>query len=436
VVAADAAARARLCDALSEFAPVGAAGAAEGLALLLGHKIDLVLAEYHLPEGTGIDLLRACKTQHPSVRRLLLASYADLPSLIRARGGRVVERVVQKSTRPERLRRVVAEALGCAPPASASGGSAQKEMEALLRWTAERLTHVPGVVIRPAPSEKAPLQLEFVMHEAECDTFRRDVVTRWLWPIKPRGGPALPGDADHPVLERLGQMEDEHEVYAHRVGDHGPYLYLALLRWQREARVTAALGIMGAKSVAPLRPLMLDVHRAVVAEIAELHLPVLPSEAEVTGPGHSVLEYDWVVTKSYVGPDRRSEPTPFLSRFALTGRRKHVPSRVARTTDTFVDRFLPWVRWYAVGYLFLSAIDTGLTWWFVRHHIVHELNPLLRPLVLERPWLFLAWKNLLTVLVFIVAARFQRFRIGRYLVAAPVAVFALLDIYWLVVLSI
>jgi CheY-like chemotaxis protein len=437
VVAGEPSSRRRLVGALAEFAPVDVAGADAALALLARQQIDLVLCEYQLPEGTGLELLRACQAQHPAMRRLLIASYADLPSIVRARGSGVVERVIQKATRAEAVRRIVAESLGCAPPPRVQGGShvAPQEMEALLRWTAERVAQVPGVVIRQMPPEGAALRLEFVLPGgADCDVFRREVVTRWLWPVKPRGGPALPEDAGHPVLEHLGEMQDAHEVYARRIGDEGLYAYLALFPWRNEERVTAAFGLYRPSSVELLRPLLVSLHHVAVEEVAELHLPILPPENEATGPGDSVLEYDWVVTKSYVGPDRRSQPTPFWSRFTLVGRRRYVPSRVARTADTFVDRLLPWARWYAAGYLLLSAIDTGLTWWCVRHGIVKELNPLLRPLLHERPWLFLAWKNLFTVLVFVVAARFQRFRIGRYLLATPVAAFAILDLYWLLAL--
>jgi CheY-like chemotaxis protein len=438
VVASEPASLRRLVGALPEFTPVGAAGAAEALALIAQRPFDLVLCEYQLPEGTGVDLLRECKARQPAARRLLVASYDDLPSIVRARTRGVVERVIQEATRAEGVRRIVAETLGCAPRPRVQGGShaGRQEMEALMLWTAERVAQVPGVVIRPMSPDAGAPRLEFVLPAgADCEAFRREVVMRWLWPIKPRGGPALPDDAEHPVLEHLGEMEDAHEVYARRIGDDGLHAYLALFPWQHEGRVTAALGLYHPGSVEHLRPLLVSLHRIAVEEVAELHLPVLPPENEATGPGHAVPEYDWVVTRSYVGPDRRSQPTPFWGRFTLVGRRRYVPSRVARTTDTFVDRLLPWAGWYAAGYLLLSGLDTGLTWWCVRHGLVRELNPFLRPLLHERPWLFLLWKNLLTVLVFLVAARFQRFRIGRHLLAAPVAAFALVDVYWLLVLS-
>ena len=83
VVAPEPASLRRLLGALPEFTPVGAAGPTEALALLAERRFDLVLCEYQLPEATGLDLLRECKAQHPSMRRLLVASYADVLAALR-----------------------------------------------------------------------------------------------------------------------------------------------------------------------------------------------------------------------------------------------------------------------------------------------------------------------------------------------------------------
>jgi hypothetical protein len=55
----------------------------------------------------------------------------------------------------------------------------------------------------------------------------------------------------------------------------------------------------------------------------------------------------------------------------------------------------------------------------------------LRALVLHRPWLYLATKNLLVSLVFLGVARFHLFRVGRLLLGAAVLCFLLVDVYWL-----
>jgi hypothetical protein len=226
-------------------------------------------------------------------------------------------------------------------------------------------------------------------------------------------------------------LADEQEVYASRVGDENRWVYLAFLPWRREPRVTAVVGICEDPPTAETRNLLVDVHRRAVSETAELHLPRLLFGDEATGPGQTVLEYDWVVTDTYAGPDRRRRRTPFLSRYLVRGRRWRVPSRAARTRDAFVDRVAPWVRSYALAYFVLAALDTALTWWYVRRGLVDELNPVLRPLVLHHPWLFLATKNALAAAAFAGVTRFHLFRIGRVVLGVAVACFALVDAYWL-----
>jgi DNA-binding NarL/FixJ family response regulator len=407
--------------------------AREARAALEREPIDLIVVSYRLPKKSGIDLLRLCETSFPLLKRVLIASYDDLPNLVKERVSGLVQRVIQPSAQPKNVRRVIDDILGGQEEAPAEAFDLS-QMDALLRWTVRRATQVSGVVIRQlSPSE---LQLQLVLPTGKgFEQFRDDVVAHWRWPLKARDAPLPPRARKHPVVQLFGDLEVDHELYARRVDDDEEmYVYLALLPWRREARVTAALGVCRKESLEVLQQLLAEVHRFAVDEVAELPLPNVPWGVEVTGPGHNVLEYDWVVTDNYVGADRRQAPTPFLSRFSILGRRRRVPSRVTRTSDSFVDRLAPWARAYALAYLILSAIDTGLTLWCVRHGVVEELNPFLRPLVLHRPWLFLLVKNLLSIVLFFVVARFHLFRIGRALLGATVLAFALLDVYWLWVL--
>jgi CheY-like chemotaxis protein len=434
----DSANRESLARALDGYRLIVATSADEARARL-GEPIDLVAAGFRLPGG--IDLLRHCEGQLPSVKRLLVASWDDLPGLVKQRLGGLAQRVVQPTARPENLRRAVAEVLGdgveevsrAGVEETGAGELGFSQMDLLLRWTARRAAQVSGVVIRQLPAAGNDLQLQMVLPSGKgYERFREEVVEHWHGPVKPRDEPASPSARRHPVVALLGDLDERHELYARRVdGEVEMYAYLALLPWRREKRVTAALGICRQGFLEILRQLILDVHRFAVEEVAELPLPTIPSRAEATGPGQTVLEYDWVVTDSYVGADRRKAATPFLGRFSLFGRRRRIPSRAARTGDNFVDRLAPWVRWYALAYLILSLVDTALTLWCVRRGTVGELNPLLRPLVLHRPWLFLVVKNALSLAIFYLVARFHLFRIGKLVLAVTVGVFALLDLYWI-----
>jgi CheY-like chemotaxis protein len=444
VVDGDAALRAELAQTLAAHRVLAAADGAAALELLARQPIDLILCDYRLRDLSGVDLLHRCEVQSPATKRLLLTTYSELPRIVHdiahARATRLIASVIQKSTRPENIERIVAEALGQAAEASQPDGAADgfswRKMEERMLWTAAEITQVRNVVIRQLAPDFRDLQLQFVLPAgADYENLRREVVREWLWPVKPRGFDAGPV-AEHPVARMLGELADDHELYARKLDDDETYLYLALLPWRHEKRVTAALGVWSAIPQASLQLLVHEVHHFAVEEVAELPLPVLPAPSGTGAiePGHTVLEYDWVVTESYVGPDRRSGPTSFFNRFVLVGRRRWVAGGVRRTTDPFIDRFLSYVRWYALAYLLFSTVDTILTYLFVRRGTVSELNPLLRPLVLHHPWAFLALKNVLSLAAFFTVARFQLFRWGKALLFAVVLAYALLDIYWIWVL--
>jgi CheY-like chemotaxis protein len=428
--------RAQLARALSDFPTLEAEGARSATELLATRPIALLLSRYRLADGDGLELLRHSRASSPSTRRLLMTEYESLPEIVRAGAGAVAERVIQGATRVENVRRIVGELLSpeAAAPRPAFDWPA---MEALLKWTAGRIVEVPGVVIRRHSPSAPDLQLQFVLPAEHLEALRHDVVARWRFPIKPKDGKTPSEQRRHPVLKMLGDLSGDHEVYTRRLeGDPDEiHVYLALLPWRREQRVTAALGIWRHGFREILRQLLVDVHRHAVEEVAELPLPVLPSQSESTGPGQTVLEYDWVVTDSYIGPDRRDSATSFFNRYVLIGRRRRVSSRLARTTPSFVDRFARPVLWYALAYLVLSSVDTAFTYWYVRAGAVHELNPLLRPLVLHHPWGFVAVKYLVSLSAFILVARFQLFRLGRYLLGGTVLAYLLLDAYWIALLS-
>ena len=111
-----------------------------------------------------------------------------------------------------------------------------------------------------------------------------------------------------------------------------------------------------------------------------------------------------------------------------------MPSRLSRATESFTDVPSSRVWSYAAAYVVLAAIDTVLTWTCVRSGLVAEANPLLRPLVLHHPWLFLAVKNAAALAAFFTVVRFQLFRYGTWALRAAVLAYLLLDVYWAVLL--
>src|SRR5207248_838300 len=81
-------------EALREFEVLRARDRAGALDLLKTHRVDAVVAQMRLPDGSGLELVRELARAHPEPRRILLASYEDLPEIVRVRG--LVSRVVKQ----------------------------------------------------------------------------------------------------------------------------------------------------------------------------------------------------------------------------------------------------------------------------------------------------------------------------------------------------
>lgn len=427
---------------------IGAADGKSALETLRRERVDLVVTDFRMPEMDGLELLRRCRAEFPSTRRVLLTAYDDLPEIVRARADGIVDQVLHKpaslSTLLEMAHRMLEQAPaadGGAPerrvPTGADAARADEELRApadaleLLRWTSFKLVAVKQTVIRPFRPDARLAQLEFVLLPGErFERFREGLPSRWRWPVKTRGQKTDRATKKHAVLRALGPLRLEQELYARPIAD-GSHVYLALLPWQRDARVTASMGfVLAADAPAELIERMREVQGFAAREVSDLPLPERPPE-DPTGGVWFAREYDWVVTERYVGPDRRQQPTSFLNRHVLFGRRRHVPKEIASMRAAFVDRLQPVILWLALAYLALSLVDTAFTVRYIAFGSAHELNPLLRPILHSSPWLFVLAKNALSLSALFVVVRYQLARAGRAVMAANVAVYALLDLYWL-----
>lgn len=419
--------------ALRGYEVLVARDAAAARALSPAHPPSLVLAQLRLPDESGIAVARACAARWPHAPRLLLCAYRDLPEVVAAQGHEVLSRVLSIDGTAAQLQRAVEQALTPREEVSTSQGRGLDWQAAaeLLRWTAVRLTQVRGVVIRPLPRDVRTLQLEFVLLASRRnDALRADVLRRWLWPLKPRDAKPAARDRGNAVLRQLGDLSLSSEVYAKEVPGERLHLYLALLPWRSEPRLTVALGICAHEHRPGLRELLAAAHDRAVAEVAEFSLPSAPSAQEAQAEVRALPDYDWIATADYVGPDRRRAPTGFLNRYLFTGRRKRVPARIQQVTGSFTDRFHGRVWRLFAAFVLLASMDTALSLLLVRNGTVREANPLLRPLVLHHPWLFGVVKSVASLLAFLVVARFQLFRLGMRMLLAAVALYALLDLYW------
>lgn len=74
-----------LLDAEEDIEVVGeAAGAAEALVRLAVTQVDVAILDARLPDGSGVDVCRDVRSEHPETRCLFLTSYDDDRALIAA----------------------------------------------------------------------------------------------------------------------------------------------------------------------------------------------------------------------------------------------------------------------------------------------------------------------------------------------------------------
>jgi CheY-like chemotaxis protein len=401
--------------------------AAEAVASLARAPVDCIIANDELTDGTGIELLERCATLAPGAKRIVLAAYKDLARVVRARTDRTAHRALQVGTKPINVAKVVAEVLGdldghSAPPKSLTASpTGVRGTELLLVSTARKLVRFSGIVVRPLQQENC--RIEFVLPASQLRHLHSELKRRWPPRIHPKTS------RSHPVAELFGTLSDTQELYAREVDDEiATHVYLVVLPWQHEAKVTLALGIDSAELSPEWTQCLAQIHDLIVTELAEL---VVASDYPPAGESdRALLEYNYIVTDGYVGPDRRKQATTLLNRHVFRGRRARVPSRLATTVGTFVDRLGRAVWWWAGVFMLLSTIDTVFTYVYVRNGTVSELNPLLRTMVHSHPVLLVATKYALSTAAFMIAARFQLFRARHFILGAPLVVYGLLDAYW------
>jgi DNA-binding NarL/FixJ family response regulator len=423
---------------LDGFAVRRAPDAAAALALLRQRDADVVLADYRLAGGTGLDLFRDCEREHFGARRVLATAYADLPELAAERENGLLSRVVPEDGAPQTLAATLREVVAGAKETTASTARPtfqRGDVAPLLEWTAREAARVRNVVVRGLPDDAAEAQAQWVMPlRSSLEAFRQAAVARWHLPLKPRDAPLPPGLREHPVAAWLGGLSERAEVFCRKVDGEEVYAYLALLPWTKEARVTCVLGVASEPASPEWRAAVEAAHGAALQSVATFPLPAVPHDEEASGLGQLVPEYDWVVTRGYAGKDRRRGETAFLGKHAFVGKRARVPSRIKGRLGVFADRLSPLAQRALVAWVGLTVCDAVLTWRFAGARVT-ELNPLMAALLAQGPWAFFLVKQAAALAAFLLVTRFEHARAGRWVAVALLALFAAVDAWWLVLLA-
>lgn len=374
---------------------------------------------------------------------LLTTDHHTLPSVFKARLDVTFRAIVPRGAAGTRVRELLDELLGETtrePPCD--GKEDWASLRGLLRETVSAAVRVPGLWIRSYRPKAGRFEVQLVFPTSrEFDAFHCALPQRWGWPARiGRDEPRRKRDpvANHRSIERFGRVERDQEIYVRPIRGSPDAAYLALLPWRKDERITLGLGVWLENEENTRDPtherrtaLLGEAFDRAVREVGQF-TPASRDDAE-EGVRH-LLEYDWLVTNTYAGPDRRSEDTSVLSRYMFVGRRKTVAKDFRVRLGGFVDGVPAWIGAYFVAYVGLALIDTLCTWRFVASGMVTEMNPLLAPLIEHNGWLFLATKHCCALAAFAIIARFHLFERGRLVLRVSVAAYALLDVYWLVLL--
>lgn len=377
------------------------------------------------------------------MRRVLTADHRELASILRTGVSGLFHHIVPRAGAAANVRALVAGLRGpggaaVRPEVGASRPAGWASTLELLRWTVSAAVGVPGVVIRSYQPQSNKFEIQFVAHlDRDFESFHCELPRRWRWPVRAREGEAFTQvGGERLSVQSFGELERDQEIYVmpleHAVG----CAYLALLPWTSEGRITVALGVWLEDGTPDdtkeaTASAVSDLHTQAVSEVAQFTLPTLDDAASGV---RYLLEYNWVVTQSYAGPDRRKEDTSLVNRYMLVGRRKTVAKSLGERVGGFVDGVPSWVAGYFVVYAVLATVDTFCTSRFVSAGRVVELNPILAPLITHHPWLFLLTKNALAVAAFAIIVRFHLFRRAKHVLRASIGAYALLDVYWAVIL--
>lgn len=89
--------------AREQYRVLEAGGVQEGVKAMETAKVDLVISDYSMPDGTGLDLLKQLKTRYPHVVRMIITGKADLHAVIGAINEGHVYRFVLKPWDNEEL---------------------------------------------------------------------------------------------------------------------------------------------------------------------------------------------------------------------------------------------------------------------------------------------------------------------------------------------
>lgn len=384
-----------------------------------------VVVDGREPERVSAVLGAAAAGSHDPLR-MAVGRYEDLPTLVRDVEAGVVQRVLATPVTGIQLLEAVAEP---DPSASLVRRRALAKPDELpvpavdrqLRELVERFAALPTVVIRPLVARDPVPRVQLVVPVSDpLEDVRRELPAVLGWPLKAAGSAMGRRYRDHPVRRVLGNLGERQEVYC--LG-RSEVAYVAFFPWADDLKVTVVIGFLPTD---PKRVADLHAHAVAAAREFPLPAPHRHSPEVFYDP-----DYDWVITRSYVGPDRRRKATSFINRYTFRGRRKALMPGEFTSAGTFVDGVPRWAWGAAVGFAVLFLVDTAMTAYYVGGGQVGELNPVMRWALDTSPIVFWALKTSMVLVASFIVLRWHLWRPGRWLFGGSISIYVVLDLYWL-----
>ncbi|MDP7038333.1 MAG: DUF5658 family protein, partial [Myxococcota bacterium] len=391
---------------LSNFEVSTAKSMASALGALTQKSFDLMICSNAMDDAPCSDFLRHSKEEWPACKRILWATYGELPKVIGSGVGALADRVLPKPVKAEVARRAIQNTLlgertdySTVYNLQASICEVVFKAQELMQKTAEQLTRIPKSVVRQPPEDNALLELQFVLPCSKSfEKVRDKLATDWHMPYKIRGKNLSRSEKRHPVINILGKINKDQELFIRQLSGDNIYAYVLFMPWKDGKRQTALLGVHQQGKHHDVFKAMLDeIQIDALSNLSQFHYAFADThnkERRNTGEPDYIFEYDWVAAGAYVGPDRRGQPTPFMALRTFFGKRQEVPKALLQFGGRFVDKMDIFTRLFFWLYVVLSLIDTILTHIYVGSGHFQELNPLLKPLVSEHPLTFFLVKNI------------------------------------------
>src|SRR4051812_6285164 len=93
-----------------DYRVLGATTATEGLRILRGEDVHIIMTDQRMPEMTGVEFLGHARGNAPEAIRLLFTGYADIKAVIDAINQGSVYRYISKPWDPDELQSIIREA--------------------------------------------------------------------------------------------------------------------------------------------------------------------------------------------------------------------------------------------------------------------------------------------------------------------------------------